>query len=70
MRDDQYTYVNQAFADMFGYEESELIGADFRVLVPKESIDEQETRYQRRRAGEPKQGRLQRHPGAQGWRPH
>ncbi len=56
MREDRYTYVNQAFAEMFGYEESELIGADFRLLVPKESIDEQETRYQRRRAGEPNKG--------------
>ena len=56
MRDDRYTYVNQAFADMFGYEENELVGADFRILVPKESIDEQEGRYQRRRAGEPNKG--------------
>jgi len=29
MRDDQYTYVNQAFADMFGYEESELYRSRF-----------------------------------------
>ncbi len=56
MLDDHYTYVNQAFAEMFGYEESELIGADFRVLVPTESIDQQENRYQQRRAGEPNIG--------------
>src|SRR5450432_3959 len=56
MLDDRYTYVNQAFAAMFGYEESELIGADFRVLVPTESREHQESRYQRRRAGEPRSG--------------
>ncbi|HEX3894662.1 MAG TPA: PAS domain S-box protein [Rudaea sp.] len=47
MLDDRYTYVNHAFAAMFGYSESELIGADFRVLVPPESSKQQETRYRR-----------------------
>ena len=47
MLDDRYTYVNQAFASMFGYSESELVGADFRLLVPPESSRQQETRYQR-----------------------
>ncbi len=56
MLEDRYTYVNQAFAAMFGYEESELIGADFRVLVPAESLQHQENRYQQRRAGEPNNG--------------
>ena len=56
MLEDRYTYVNQAFAAMFGYEESELIGADFRVLVPAESLEHQENRYRQRRAGEPNNG--------------
>ena len=47
MLDDRYTYVNHAFAAMFGYSESELIGADFRLLVPPESSQQQETRYRR-----------------------
>jgi diguanylate cyclase (GGDEF)-like protein/PAS domain S-box-containing protein len=51
MLDDHYTYVNQAFAAMFGYSEQELIGANFRVLVPPESRDRQEQRYQRQAAG-------------------
>ena len=49
---DKYTYVNQAFAGMFGYSEQELVGADFRTLVPPESRDHQEERYQRRQEGE------------------
>lgn len=56
MLDDHYTYVNQAFAAMFGYDERELVGANFRVLVPPESLEHQESRYQRRRGGEPKGG--------------
>lgn len=46
MVDDRYTYVNQAFASMFGYSEQELTGADFRMLVPAESSAHQESRYQ------------------------
>jgi diguanylate cyclase (GGDEF)-like protein/PAS domain S-box-containing protein len=53
---DRYTYVNHAFAAMFGYSESELIGADFRMLVPPESRDHQEDRYKRRTEGEPSSG--------------
>lgn len=56
MLEDHYTYVNQAFAAMFGYREDELIGADFRLLVPPESRDHQEDRYRRRREGEPSDG--------------
>jgi diguanylate cyclase (GGDEF)-like protein/PAS domain S-box-containing protein len=56
MLDDRYTYVNQAFAAMFGYSELELIGADFRVLVPPESLDHQERRYQRQTEGKGKAG--------------
>lgn len=56
MLGDRYTYVNQAFAAMFGYREDELIGADFRVLVPPESHDHQEDRYRRRQRGEPSSG--------------
>ena len=56
MLEDRYTYVNQAFATMFGYSEAELIGADFRILVPPESRRHQEDRYQRRRDGEPSGG--------------
>ena len=56
MLEDRYTYVNQAFAAMFGYSEAELIGADFRILVPPESRHHQEDRYQRRREGEPSSG--------------
>ena len=51
MLDDCYTYVNQAFAAMFGYAEHELIGANFRILVPSESRDRQEQRYQRQVGG-------------------
>jgi diguanylate cyclase (GGDEF)-like protein/PAS domain S-box-containing protein len=47
MLDDHYTYVNHAFAAMFGYTEEELIGSNFRTLVPPESSEQQETRYQR-----------------------
>jgi diguanylate cyclase (GGDEF)-like protein/PAS domain S-box-containing protein len=53
---DKYTYVNQAFANMFGYSEQELVGADFRMLVPPESRENQEDRYQRRQGGEPSGG--------------
>jgi diguanylate cyclase (GGDEF)-like protein/PAS domain S-box-containing protein len=56
MLDDHYTYVNQAFATMFGYREEELIGADFRLLVPPESREHQEDRYRRRSEGEPSGG--------------
>jgi diguanylate cyclase (GGDEF)-like protein/PAS domain S-box-containing protein len=56
MLEDRYTYVNQAFAHMFGYSEQELIGADFRMLVPSESREHQEERYQRRQGGEPSGG--------------
>ncbi len=47
MLDDRYTYVNHAFAAMFGYTEEELVGADFRILVPPESKNQQEQRYER-----------------------
>jgi diguanylate cyclase (GGDEF)-like protein/PAS domain S-box-containing protein len=56
MLEDRYTYVNQAFASMFGYTESELIGADFRILVPTESHEHQEDRYQRQVSGERNRG--------------
>ena len=56
MQADRYTYVNHAFAAMFGYSESELIGADFRLLVPPESREHQENRYRRRSEGEPSNG--------------
>jgi len=56
MLDDRYTYVNHAFAAMFGYAESELIGADFRLLVPPESVDHQERRYRRQTQGKGKAG--------------
>ena len=56
MLEDRYSYVNQAFATMFGYTEAELANADFRLLVPPESRDHQDDRYKRRRAGEPSGG--------------
>ena len=56
MLEDRYTYVNAAFAALFGYREDELIGADFRLLVPPESREHQEDRYRRRRKGEPSGG--------------
>jgi diguanylate cyclase (GGDEF)-like protein/PAS domain S-box-containing protein len=56
MLDDCYTYVNHAFAEMFGYAERELVGANFRVLVPAESKPHQEERYQRQVAGQGKRG--------------
>lgn len=53
MLGDRYSYVNQAFAAMFGYREDELIGADFRILVPAESSQFMEARYDRSRGGTP-----------------
>ncbi|MGA9333407.1 MAG: PAS domain S-box protein [Rudaea sp.] len=52
MHEDRYTYVNHAFATMFGYTEQELVGADFRLLVPPESREHQDARYQRQISGE------------------
>lgn len=51
MLEDRYTYVNHAFAAMFGYAERELVGANFRRLVPEESRPRQEERYQRQVVG-------------------
>ncbi|HSE12610.1 MAG TPA: PAS domain S-box protein [Rudaea sp.] len=56
MLDDRYIYVNHAFAEMFGYAEHELVGANFRVLVPDESRPHQEERYQRQVLGRGKRG--------------
>ncbi|HMM57391.1 MAG TPA: PAS domain S-box protein [Rudaea sp.] len=56
MLEDRYTYVNAAFAALFGYREDELVGADFRLLVPPESLEHQEDRYRRRSGGEPSNG--------------
>lgn len=56
MLDDRYSYVNQAFAAMFGYTEQELTGADFRILVPPESQAQQENRYEGRYVGGPAKG--------------
>ncbi|MEP6483684.1 MAG: PAS domain S-box protein [Rudaea sp.] len=56
MLDDCYTYVNHAFAAMFGYTEAELIGADFRVLVPPESSRQQENRYESQTDADPTRG--------------
>jgi len=56
MLEDRYIYVNHAFAEMFGYAETELVGANFRVLVPVESKPHQEERYQRQVAGRGKRG--------------
>jgi len=51
MLEDRYVYVNHAFASMFGYSEQELVGANFRLLVPRESRAHQEDRYQRQAEG-------------------
>lgn len=56
MLDDHYTYVNQAFAAMFGYTEEELTDADFRMLVPPESLADQENRYEGHLVGGPSTG--------------
>ncbi|HZX88995.1 MAG TPA: EAL domain-containing protein [Rudaea sp.] len=56
MLDDCYTYINHAFAEMFGYTEQELVGANFRVLVPAESKPHQEERYRRQVAGKGRRG--------------
>ena len=56
MLEDRYTYVNAAFAALFGYREDELVGSDFRLLVPPESLEHQEDRYRRRSGGEPSNG--------------
>lgn len=52
MLEDRYTYVNQAFATLFGYAEDELIGTDFRRLVPPESSQQMEARYRVEHVGE------------------
>lgn len=41
---------------MFGYQEDEMIGADFRLLVLSESREHQEDRYRRRQEGESRAG--------------
>ncbi len=56
MLDDRYTYVNHAFAAMFGYSEDELTGSDFRLLVPPESKQQQEQRYERQTQSETHRG--------------
>lgn len=53
MLEDHYTYVNAAFAALFGYREDELIGADFRLLVPPESRGFMDGRYREQLAGTP-----------------
>ncbi len=52
LSDDRYTYVNQAFATMLGYDERELLGASFRLLVPTESEDRIDKLYRRRFGGD------------------
>ncbi len=53
MLGERYTYVNQAFAAMFGYREEELIGAEFRLLVPHESRQRMDARYRDQYSGTP-----------------
>jgi diguanylate cyclase (GGDEF)-like protein/PAS domain S-box-containing protein len=53
MRGDRYTYANQAFARMLGYDEGELVGKDFREIMAADAIPQSERRDRRRLAGEP-----------------
>jgi diguanylate cyclase (GGDEF)-like protein/PAS domain S-box-containing protein len=53
MLGDRYSYVNQAFAGMLGYDEQALVGLDFRDIMAPESIEQSERRAALRRAGEP-----------------
>jgi diguanylate cyclase (GGDEF)-like protein/PAS domain S-box-containing protein len=53
MLGDRYSYVNQAFAGMLGYDEQALVGLDFRDIMAPESIEQSERRAALRLAGEP-----------------
>ncbi len=44
-------FVNQQFADLLGYEISDLIGLDFMKLVPPERVAEMSDKYEKRMAG-------------------
>ena len=37
---DRFVYVNEAYADLYGYEPAELIGSHWRRLYPDEDVDE------------------------------
>ena len=53
MHDDRYTYVNQAFAKIVGYDEHELLGMSFVALLAPDARDDVERRHLLRQAGDP-----------------
>ncbi|WP_374473423.1 PAS domain S-box protein [Arenimonas sp.] len=53
MAGDRYTYANQAFAQMLGYHEAELVGRDYREIMAPDAVGQSERRDQDRRAGRP-----------------
>ncbi|MDC8013085.1 PAS domain S-box protein [Tahibacter soli] len=53
MRDDRYTYVNQMFVALSGYEEHELVGMHWRELATPEGLRIIEERLAARARGEP-----------------
>lgn len=52
MRGDRYTYANQAFASLLGYDEADLVGRDYRGIMAPEAIPQSEERDRLRQAGE------------------
>ncbi len=48
----KYTYVNEEFCNMAGYEENEIIGQDFTFLLAEESKELSLERYRSRQRGE------------------
>ncbi len=51
MRDDIYTYANQALSGMLGYPDGALTGLNYRQVMAPESIPQSEQRDQQRREG-------------------
>lgn len=51
-RDGEYVYVNHALASLLGYEEDELIGANYRQIFAPEELSMADERHRRRKAGE------------------
>ncbi|MDX1442206.1 MAG: PAS domain S-box protein [Gammaproteobacteria bacterium] len=51
-RDGEYVYVNHALANLLGYSEDELIGANYRQIFAPEELSLADERHRRRKAGE------------------
>ncbi len=48
----RFLYVNKRFAEITGYEQEELVGKDFRIILDEESKALVSDRYRRRQQGE------------------